>query len=283
MNRVSFPGLGIEPFELPEVAFTVFGRDIRFYGIVITVGIILAFLYVLFRAKEEKIKADDVMDLTLFTVPISIIGARLYYVLFDPEGGYETFYDVIALWDGGLAIYGAVLTGAIVVTVFSLVKKLNVLTLVDMVTPAVLMAQGIGRWGNFFNCEAHGGVTDIFIRMGIQKDGIGDLIYYHPTFLYESLWNFLGFAVLNLFYRKRMFRGQICLMYFIWYGFGRFFIEGLRTDSLYIGPIRVSQLVAASCVLLGLVLFVVGYKLKDKYGFLKVKNEEAAEAAEGEN
>ncbi|MBQ4116851.1 MAG: prolipoprotein diacylglyceryl transferase, partial [Clostridia bacterium] len=169
-NYISFPGLGIDEFSVKEVAFSLFGRDVAWYGVIITVGIILACMYVMNRAKYyEGIKEDDVLDLALYIIPLSIIGARLYYVLTSLDQ-YDSFMEMIAIWEGGLAIYGAVIGGALTALVFCLIKKINVLKMYDMLVPAVMIGQIVGRWGNFVNAEAHGGVTDVFIRMDIRTE-----------------------------------------------------------------------------------------------------------------
>ncbi len=237
-NKIAFPGLGIEEFTLDRVAFTIFGRDVAWYGVIIAIGMIVAVGYIMWRTTQYKgIKPDDVIDFALFVIVFGVIGARLYYVIFDPTPNYHSFIDVIAIWEGGLAIYGGIIAGAATAIVVCLVKKIRIPCFFDMLAPAVMIAQSIGRWGNFVNGEAYGGVTDIFIRMELNG------VCVHPTFLYESLWNLLGFILLNIFYKKRKFDGQIVLGYLAWYGLGRGFIEGLRTDSLYIGSLRVSQLV----------------------------------------
>ncbi len=237
-NTISFPGIGIGEFEIDAVAFTLFGREVRWYGIIIAVAMIAAVSYVMWRARDYKgINTDDIIDYALFLIVFGVIGARLYYVIFDPTPNYHSFKDVIAIWNGGLAIYGGIIAGAAAAIVVCLIKKVRIPCFFDMLAPAVMIAQAIGRWGNFMNAEAHGGQTDFFLRMEING------IAYHPAFLYESLWNVVGFILLNLLYRKRKFDGQIVLGYIAWYGLGRGFIEGLRTDSLYIGGVRVSQLV----------------------------------------
>ncbi len=242
-NTISFPGLGIKEFELDRVAFTVFGREVMWYGVIIAIGMIVAVAYVMWRTREYKgINADDIIDYALFLIIFGVIGARLYYVIFDPYPSYHSFIDVIAIWEGGLAIYGGIIAGAITAIVVCRVKKIRIPCFFDMLAPAVMIAQAIGRWGNFVNAEAHGGACDWFIRMEINGFAV------HPAFLYESLLNVLGFILLNIFYRKRKFDGQIVLGYIAWYGLGRGFIEGLRTDSLYLGPLRVSQWVGfVSC------------------------------------
>ena len=285
-NTISFPGLGIGEFVLNPVAFTIFGHDIMWYGIIITFAMIVGFFVALRNAKFENIKPDDVYDLAIFLIIFSMVGARLYYVLMKLEN-YDSFLDVIAVWNGGLAIYGGVIAGTITVFVVSKVKKINPAKMLDMVAPGLIIGQAIGRWGNFTNAEAHGTVTDLPWRMGIMYGGSAKTYYYHPTFLYESLWNILGFVLLTVFYKKKKFNGQIALMYFIWYGFGRFFIEGLRTDSLYIfksmlgESIRVSQMVALITVLGGAILMIVGLR-RARYNALEHANYDRVYSSEHE-
>lgn len=272
MNYISFPGLGIDPFQLDKVAFTVFGRQVAWYGLIICAGIVLAVCYSMLRAKTEKIKSDDIIDLAFFLVLFGIIGARLYYVIFEfdnylvtGEGFINnllgTLKNVVAVWEGGLAIYGALITGFFTILVFCRIKKIKLTKLLDVAAPAVMIGQIIGRWGNFVNMEAYGTETALPWRMGLlykltDEGYIGS--YVHPTFLYESLWNLLGFVMANLIYRKKKFDGQIFFFYISWYGFGRMFIEGLRTDSLMIGGvIRVSQMVGLATFIAGVVFTVV--------------------------
>lgn len=253
---LSFPGLGIGEFKVSSVAFSLFGRNIAWYGIIVTLGIITAFCYSLYRSKFEKIKQDDVLDLAIFVIVFGVVGARLYYVLTKLED-YHSFGEMIAIWNGGLAIYGGIIAGGLAGFIVAKVKKIPFLKLFDMMAPGVMIAQSIGRWGNFVNAEAHGGETDIFCRMGIMSNSTGVMKYYHPTFLYESLWNLIGFILINAFYKKKKYNGQIFFMYMSWYGFGRFFIEGLRTDSLYVGPFRISQVVGIVSFVVGIVLMIV--------------------------
>ncbi len=261
ISKISFPGLGIEEFTVDSVAFTIGGIDIAWYALIITFGMILAVTHIIFRARQVGLSSDTVLDYVLITIPVGIIGARLYYVIFKPEE-FETFLDVINIRSGGLAIYGGILAGAVSVFLISKIKKIPFLTFADCCTPGIILAQGIGRWGNFMNAEAHGGVTDIFCRMGIKNASTGYLTeYVHPTFLYESLWNVLGFIIANLIHKKRQFDGQIFLFIFGWYGLGRAFIEGLRTDSLYTSifglEFRTSQLLA--CIILALCIAFMAY------------------------
>lgn len=274
---VSFPGLGIDNFDLGNVAFTIGESfEVMWYGVVIALGMLMAIGYAAFRCKQSGISIDDLTDIAIFTILFGVIGARLYYVAFSPNQ-FKTIWDVLNLRSGGLAIYGGIIAGAITIFVCCLIKKISWRKLFDCVGPGVMLAQAMGRWGNFFNGEAFGGLVQeghplYFLRMGlISRNTYGDfgtydMVYVHPTFLYESLWNILGFILINIFFKKKKFDGQNALYYFAWYGFGRMFIEGLRTDALYIGDtgIRVSQL-------LGFLLFAVATALI-VYGLIYVKN-----------
>ena len=260
-NYLSFPGLGIGEIKINEIAFSIFGKNVMWYGIIITLGILGGFLYALRRSKDEGLTHDDVLDYAIYCVIAAIIGARLYYVFtkFDTFKGdslKETLYNIVAVWNGGLAIYGAVIAGGITVFIVSKVKKINPYKALDMIAPGVMIGQIIGRWGNFCNAEAFGSFTNLPWRMGIRNSDFPVTIYVHPTFLYESLWNLIGFLIINAFYKKKKFDGQIILMYLTWYGLGRAFIEGLRTDSLYVGPFRISQLVGIFCFIVGTVLLI---------------------------
>ena len=273
-NYISFPGLGIDEFSVKEVAFSIFGRNVAWYGIIITVGIILAVSYVMNRAKYyEGVDEDDILDFAIFVIPIAIIGARAYYVLTSLDQ-YHSFKEMIAIWEGGLAIYGAVIGGALTALAVCLVKKIKILKMYDMLVPGVMIGQMIGRWGNFVNAEAYGGVTDIFIRMGIRTEYMTNAMYVHPTFLYESIWNLIGFLLINSYYKKKKYHGEIFFMYAAWYGFGRFLIEGLRTDSLYVGPFRISQVI-------GLVSFIVGAFFLVYFYFKKAKGADPILKKEG--
>lgn len=272
ITYVSFPGLGIPEIRLNSVAFTVFGHPVAWYGIIITLGIILAAFYVLYRAKEEGVSADDILDLGVYVVLFSVIGARLFYVLTSLDE-FDSFLDVFKIWNGGLAIYGAIIAGAITIFLYCRIRKRNFYRFLDMVAPAVMQGQMLGRWGNFMNGEAHGGVTDIFCRMGLRYSEYGRVIYYHPTFLYESVWNLVGFILINIFYRRKRYDGQIVLLYLTWYGFGRMFIEQLRTDSLYLFAevwfLKISSLIGLFCFLIfgGILLYhaLKGTRLPTSY------------------
>ena len=244
-SPISFPNLGITVDPNP-VAFTVLGKDIYWYGILIAGGFLLAVLYMMYRAKTFGITQDDVLDLVLWAVPIGVICARLYYCVFYWDLYRDNPISMLYIWEGGLAIYGGIIGGAITVLVLSRVKKIPPLVMLDDAAMGVIIGQICGRWGNFMNREAHGSVTDSFFKMGLV-DAAGKVTYYHPTFLYESVWNLVGFIALHFYCKKRKFDGEIFLLYVAWYGLGRAWIEGLRTDSLHLFStgIRVSQLVAA--------------------------------------
>ena len=260
---MSFPGLGIPEFSVNPVVVSFGNIEIRWYGLIIAAGILMALLYCAYRSKREGISFDDLLDVALITIPLSVIGARVYYVITSLDK-FDGFLDMIAIWNGGLAIYGAVITGAIVIYFACKFKKIPPLKMMDVVAPAVMIGQIMGRWGNFFNGEAYGaevleGNFLYFMRMGLvpNMESMTQMHYFHPTFFYESLWNLIGFLLIHFLYKKKKFDGQILLMYLTWYGFGRMFIEGLRTDSLYVGVFRISQVVGFVCFVVGTILLVV--------------------------
>ena len=243
---ISFPSLGIE--WDPGKYFSLGPLTLHYYGILIAFGLVLAVLYAWKRTKEFGIKADDLTDGVLWVVPFAVICARLYYCVFKWEEYASDPISILYIWNGGLAIYGGVIGAVIGVAVFAKVKKIKLPALLDLVALGFLIGQCIGRWGNFFNREAFGAETDWFLRMGLLNTSTGEVEYHHPTFLYESVWNLIGFVILHFASKHRKYDGQIALGYVAWYGFGRTVIEALRTDSLYWGDFRVSQLLAAvSC------------------------------------
>ena len=260
MVTVSFPGLGIGEISFNKVAFSLFGTiEVRWYGIIMVTGIILAFLYAYYRSKYEGVSFDDLLDYAIFTVLSGIVGARLYYVI--TSGQKYTFGEIFAIWNGGIAIYGAIIGGATALLCVSLYKKIKWQKVFDMVCPGVMIGQIVGRWGNFFNGEAYGESPAedsllYFMRMELRHEGWSNSYICQPTFLYESLWNLVGFLIINALYKKKKFDGQVFLMYITWYGFGRMFIEGLRTDSLMVGTFRISQVVAFLCFVVGFALLV---------------------------
>lgn len=280
-STISFPAFGIE--VNPGRSFSIGPLEIHYYGLIIALGLVLAVFYACRRSKQFGIKQDDILDGVLWVTPFAIVCARLYYCIFSWDQYASNPISVLYIWNGGLAIYGGVLGAAIGVTVFCKVRKIKLPALLDMVCLGFLIGQCLGRWGNFFNREAFGAETENFLRMGLYNTVTGETTYHHPTFLYESLWNLVGFLLLHLLSKKRKYDGQIALGYVAWYGLGRALIEGLRTDSLYWGPFRVSQLLAGvSCMAAVVVLMWLSFKRHDPAKLLV--NQPAVEtAAEEEN
>ncbi len=309
--KVAFPGLGIEEFTLDSVAIKnalgIDGMHIYWYGVCIMLGILFAFCYGLYRSRQEGFTHDDILDVGLYMVLFGVLGARLYYILMKPEIYFradrtlwQNLGEMVNIRGGGLAIYGGIIAGILTIIVYCRIKKKDFRRILDLAAPGVMFAQAMGRWGNFFNGEAHGGIVAeghplYFLRMGLYPNDLHtpEMAYVHPTFLYESLWNILGFVLINAFvYRNKKFNGQVAYTYLAWYGFGRMFIEGLRTDSLYLGNtnIRVSQLVGFLCfvVFTGLIVYVlVGVRKKMKEGsyvpVFPVPADEQTESAEQVN
>lgn len=272
LSTISFPGLGIGEFTVDAVAISFkignFPVTIMWYGIIICIGIFAGFGYFAYRAKRMGLSSDSILDITLVTVLVAIAGARLYFVIFF--GGYletggtfwqnlgGTLYNIIAIWNGGLAIYGGIIGGALAVFLLSKYKKIGFFQLADAIMPGVMLGQLIGRWGNFCNGEAFGSETMLPWRMGLNNINTGyQTLYVHPTFLYESLWNLVGFILINAFYKKRKYHGEVTMWYFAWYGLGRGFIELLRTDSLMLGSVRISSLLSFVLVAIIVPLFFI--------------------------
>ena len=287
-STISFPGL-FGSFSInPPASFSLFGRSIYFYGVIIALGFLLGITYCAKRSARFGIREDDLYDLVLWLIPLSILGARLYFVLFKLDYYIANPGEILAIWNGGLAIYGGVIAGVIVMVLVCRHKKIPWQAMLDLIVYGLLIGQILGRWGNFMNREAFGAQTDIFCRMQPTAPD-GSFICVHPTFLYESLWNLAGFVGLVIWEKKggRRYDGQAALGYFFWYGLGRTWIEGLRTDSLYIGQtnIRVSQLLSAVLCLLSLTLLIVNARRKHPPEKLYVNRVAAAavQIAEGEN
>lgn len=282
---IEFPGLGLT--LNPPAGFSIGPLDIRFYGLIIALGLVLAVVYALRRREQFGLSEDDIMDGVLWIAPFAIVCARLYYCIFEWERYADNPISVLYIWEGGLAIYGAVIGAAIGVVIHcKFIKKISIPAVLDIVSLGFLIGQIAGRWGNFFNREAHGGVTDSFLRMGLINPVTGTGEYYHPTFLYESLWNLAGFILLHFLSKKRKYDGQVALGYVAWYGLGRAFIEGLRMDSLYWGPFRVSQVLAGvSCVAAVAVLLWQGFRPHDPTKMLvnQVSPEKSQEAPKAED
>lgn len=247
------------------IAFEIGPLQIHWYGLIIGVGIVCAYWYAIRESVRRGFSSKIVEDLLLIVVPAGVIGARLYYVLFNLSYYGENPVEILQLWKGGLAIHGALLGGAAAFFIYVAFKKIKALALLDIVLPGVLLAQGIGRWGNFFNNEAFGGPTDLlwklFVPSGFRPEGFENFEFFHPTFLYESLWNFAGVILLIVVSRKlypgKRPSGLVCGAYLMWYSLGRFFIEGLRLDSLYVGGLRTAQLMSVLLFLSGALLLRV--------------------------
>lgn len=260
-NVIAFPALGFS-VTVNRVAFNLFGKEIYWYGIIIAVGFALALFYCSKRIGDFGFTNDLLYDAVLLALPSAIICARIYYVVWEWDYYSQHLSDIIAIWNGGIAIYGGVIGALLAVGFYGKYKKISIPGTFDVAALGLLIGQCIGRWGNFINGEAHGTVTHALWGMTVNGEGP-----FHPTFLYESVWNLVGFILLHIISKKWYhFRGQIFLSYLIWYGAGRAWIEGLRTDSLYIGAtgIRVSQMVAIVSCVVGIVLMVLCCKRKVK-------------------
>jgi len=261
---ISFPLFG-ENFKLnPPQSFELFGREFYWYGVIIAVGFLLAALYAFKVAKRYGLTQDNIIDMLLCGVPAGIIGARLYYVIFKfsefkRDSFIDTLWECCKIWEGGLAIYGGIIFGVLAVFIYTRVKKMSVLPFIDIAGLGFLIGQAIGRWGNFINREAYGysgSNVKVPWKMGLDN---GSLIYVHPTFLYESLWNIIGFLLIHLYSKRRKYDGQVFLMYVTWYGLGRAIIEGLRVDSLMIGDMRVSQTLASATFVIGAIILLINW------------------------
>lgn len=257
---VSFPKLGLGPWTLERfLVKDLFGKlSVAWYGAIICVGMLLACAISLYNAKKrEGFDTDSFLDYFIFTIPIGVVGARLMYVLANLDS-YESFSEAVAVWEGGLAIYGGVLAGAATVFVVSKIKKQKFFQVADTIIPGLFLAQSLGRWGNFVNGEAHGGETSL--PWGMSINGAAAV---HPTFLYESLITLAGFCIcMFLIYPKKKWDGQILSFYMLWYGVGRTLVEALRTDSLYIGPLKLSQCIGVVTALCGVFLMIYHSKKK---------------------
>lgn len=247
------------------VAFKLGNLSVKWYGIIMAVAIILAVSMAIIEGRKRQIESDDFMDLLLWAVPIGYVGARIYYVIFEWNYYSQHLDEIIAIWNGGIAIYGGLLAGLVVLLVFCYKRMLPPFLMLDIITPGVMAAQILGRWGNFINQEAHGGPTTLAFLQSlhlpdfiINQMKIGG-VYYQPTFLYESFFNLIGLLIILLLrHRKHLFeQGEIFMLYLAWYSVVRFFVEGMRTDSLYLlGSIRVSQMLSVILLIVVIVLFI---------------------------
>jgi len=279
MTTVEFPGLWGLKLTVDRVAFRVFGIPIYWYGIIIAAGFLLSFILAVKNSRKFGFNPDVIMDLVLFGTPSAIIAARLYYVIFSWEDFRNDPLLVFDIRGGGLAIYGGIIGAIAAGLIYCRAKKINTLSLFDFAVPYLVLGQAIGRWGNFVNQEAFGsntllpwGMTSETVRSYLERNmeelaGIGIIVNpdipVHPTFLYESLWN-LGVFLFLIWYRKRKkLDGEVLMLYFILYGAGRFWIEGLRTDSLMLGSFRVSQLLSGLLVVIMAAFFI--YRRRKTY------------------
>ena len=272
-NWIEFPELGIHLDVDREITFGSF--SIKWYGVLIALGMILAVIYALYRCKKDyKINTDHFLDVIIGAVIFGIIGARLYYVIFSWDQYKDNPISILYIWEGGLAIYGGIIGGIIAAILICRWRKIKIGSALDLGGLGLLIGQCLGRWGNFFNQEAFGGNTDMpwgmtgnLIQMGVNGSGYDPSLPVHPCFLYESLWCAIGFILLHFLSKKRKFDGQVFIWYMAWYGLGRFIIEGFRTDSLYIPGtgIRVSQLLAALIVIAAVIVnFYIMARIKKK-------------------
>ena len=286
MPEIWFPHLGIQIEHLSRVIFQIFGYDVYWYGVIIASGVLIALAFAIREAKRTGQNAENYVDIALFGVIFSVIGARLYYVLFSWELYIDEPLKIFALREGGLAIYGGIIAGVITVIVYTKIKKLNFWLVADTTAPSLILGQIIGRWGNFFNREAFGGYTDNIFAMRYLKQQVNNIapsvlkntitvngteyIQVHPTFLYESVWN-IGVLIILLIMRKnKKFDGQIFGFYLLGYACGRVWIEGLRTDQLKIGHFAVSQILSA--VLIFVAFALLCYR-KQKSISININNE----------
>ncbi len=256
--------MNVHLMTIDPIAFEIGPLSVAWYGLIIVTGMILAVYLTIREGEKRGISEDFVVDTAFWVLPIGILGARLYYVLFELDYYLANPLKILAIWEGGLAIYGGIIAGVLTVYWRARKEKVPFLLITDILAPHTLLAQAIGRWGNFINQEAHGGevsrqflenlMLPEFIIEGMHINGA----YYHPTFLYESLWSLLGVGILFVLRNreKLLLRGETTAGYLIWYGFGRLFIEGLRTDSLYLGPFRISQIVSVLIILIGIGLII---------------------------
>ena len=275
-SDIAFPHLGIYLNNVPR-SFSVFGFQIALYGVIIGIGVICGVLMAAHVSKKENMDPDMIWDFAIYAIIFSIIGARIYYVVFEWDMYKDNLLDVFNLRNGGLAIYGAVIAAFLTLFIYTRIKKQSFLQMVDVCVPGLILGQAIGRWGNFTNREVFGGYTDNLLAMRLPIDAVRarditeqlrahiiavngvDYIQVHPTFLYESLWNLLILCLMLIYQRHKKFNGEIWLLYLGGYGLGRFWIEAIRTDQLYLTGtfIPVSQLVAAFCVVVAILVDVI--------------------------
>ena len=253
---------------MSRVAFSIFGLDIMWYGVLMASAMILCVFLALKEGKRVKISEDDILNLAIIAIPCGLLGARLYYVIFNWSWYSKHMSEILNFRGGGMAIHGALIGGILAGFIYTKIKKINFFKMADTVMIGIPLGQAIGRWGNYINGEAHGGPTSL--PWGIMVDGVK----VHPTFLYESIWD-LGIFIFLWFFRKhKKYEGQLAIYYLILYSLGRFFIEGLRTDSLMIGPLRMAQVISITTIIVCLILHkILSKKNKVFFGYFFVKSE----------
>lgn len=278
LNEIQFPKLGWT-FRIDPTAFKIGSLEVQWYGLIITLGLILAFIYCFPKMKRFGLDSDRTIDAVLGGIIGGLVGARLYYVIFNWDQYKDDLKSIFNTREGGLAIYGGIIGALAVGLLICKIRKVKMLPMLDITCIGFLIGQGVGRWGNFVNQEAFGGKTDSFLGMtggriqeyifensaslggSLTAEGSGimnlELYPVHPCFLYESVWCLLGFVLLAFWSKRRKYDGQLLLMYMAWYGAERFFVEGLRSDSLYIGSIRVSQALSALIFVVSVILQIV--------------------------
>lgn len=276
INKIRFPGLNLE-FTINRVAFSVFGKEIFWYALIILTGFFLGVVFVLRDAKKQGIDPDNIFDIAFWGLIVSVICARIYYVIFDPGCLDGNLLNIFKIWEGGLAIYGALIGAVATAFVYCRIKKLPILKIFDVCAPGLFIGQIIGRWGNFVNAEVYGRETSLPWRMSINgKAGV------HPLFLYESLWNLLGFILILIFRKRKKTDGQIFFFYSLWYGVGRLFLEGMRQTQyiLYLIPnkLGISQVVAFAVIIISTAALIFLHKKRGnnkdvKYNIMSEKDE----------
>lgn len=256
---IEFPGFNI----MLNPAQKFFGTPVHWYGIIIALGLVLAVIVCLRIAQKHDVSEDTIFDIVIFGAPVAVICARLYYVAFRWDSYKERLGDIVKIWEGGIAIYGAIIGAVVTVFIYCKIKKINPFKVLDIGCIGLAIGQAIGRWGNFVNREAFGAPASSLVpwRMRLYTDDtLSTWAEVHPTFLYESLWNVGVLIILLKLTGKKKFEGQVFWTYVFSYGLGRVWIEGLRTDSLYLGPVRISQIVALITAILAVVMLVIGAK-----------------------
>lgn len=264
MNIISFPGLNLK-FEISRIALKIGNANIYWYAVLIVSAILIGVFFAKKKDGLYNIKFDNVLECALIMIPVAFVFARIYYCIFKIDEYFKNPINILDVRSGGLAIYGGIIGGLLTCIVYCKKKKINLLDLLDYIVPALALGQSIGRWGNFINIEAYGLQTNLPWRMGIYENN--NYIEVHPTFLYESIVTFILFVILTKLQKKRKIKGEITYIYLIIYSFARFFIEGLRSDSLMLYNLRISQILSA--VIFVVSCYILTYK-KIKYKKTKV-------------